>query len=290
MSTITAPGPLVPLDAPLPQPRQFTLLDTVQIVSDSDERWRAGAWVNGYPAARPETHDPCASGTYGLKGSENTDARPMMGSFTVVVGGVCTARSIGPDPAWYKTTLQRWFEAVEAESVERVLVGGDGHFGTFGAYLGDTNMESLSVGAVTPTEGLALLESEIASVGSGVIHVAPATATYWFTNGSIVTGRDGLMRTGLGTPVVVGAGYLGARPDGEDAPAADEEWAFASDQIQIRRGEVTVLPGNYSEALDRSINEVTFYAERDYLLTFVGRQDGSDANHIQAGVLIDRLA
>ena len=97
------------------------------------------------------------------------------------------------------------------------------------------------------------------------------------------------MRTRLGTLVAVGAGYIGVVPDGEAALAADQEWAFATGFVQVRRGELFVNPAVYSQAIDRAFNEVTYYAERNYLLSWVGRQDGSDANHIQAGVLIDRI-
>lgn len=288
MTTITAPGPLLPLDAPLPQPRIATLLDAATAVPEQDERWRAGARVNGYPAGRPNTHDPCSTGTFRAKDAENTGARPAFGSFTVVVGGVCTSVSIGSDPAWYTERLRRWFEAVESEAVERVLATGDGH-SSLGSYLGDANMETLGSAAVSPTEGLALLEDAIAAYGNGMIHVAPATATYWQCAGCI-TVRNNIARTGLGTIVAVGAGYRGAVPDGEEALGAGEEWAFASGFVQYRRGEVQVLGDTYAQSLDRTSNQATFYAERDYLLTFVGRQSPTDDNHVQAGVLIDRLS
>jgi len=288
---VTSPGPLLPLDAPLPQPRRYRLLDAANIADTADERWKAGAWVNGYPAGRPAAHDPCSDGTYRLKNAEATDARPLAGSFTVVVGGVCTARSIGPSLSEYNARLRLWFEAVEGQTVEAVFA--DGLAGsTLGAYLGDPNMEALNGGtAVTPTEGLALLEEEIARVGNGMIHVAPATATYWVSQYLIEAGRDNQMRTRLGTLVAVGAGYIDVVPDnyGAGLPPADTEWAFASGFVQIRRSEVTMLSNDYAQSLDRSSNEVTVYAERDYLLTWVGRQDTGDDNHIQAGVLIDRI-
>ena len=51
---------------------------------------------------------------------------------------------------------------------------------------------------------------------------------------------------------------------------------------------MTILPGNYAQAIDRSQNEVVFIAERSYLLSWVGRIDSNDETNIQAGVLIDR--
>lgn len=294
MSTVTfprtAPGPLVTLDAPLPEKRDFTLLDAARIVQN-EERWQAGAFLNGYPDGRPEALDPCAEGTNRVKNTEAGIAMPLAGSFTVVIGGTCTGSGIGSTADWYKTRLKAAFVAVEAETVERVLA--DGLPGSdLGSYLGDENMETLGSGAVTPTEGLALLEREIATVGNGTIHVAPATATYWVAEHLIEAASRGgtiQMRTKLGTLVVIGAGYTGVVPDGKAVPAADQEWAFASSMIQVRREvDATILPSEYSQALDRSTNEVAFYAERAYLLNWIGRQDTSDEAHIQAGVLIDR--
>lgn len=98
------------------------------------------------------------------------------------------------------------------------------------------------------------------------------------------------MRTKLGTLVVVGAGYTDARPDGQAAPGATEDWAFASGLIQVTSGELQTIPADISQALDRSNNDVLYLAERPYLLVWVGRQDASDDNHVQAGVLVDRAA
>ena len=82
---LTAPGALLPLDAPLPQPRRYTLLDAAQIVPAADDRWMAGAWINGYPAGDVQTVDPCDTGTNRLKDTSAGTARPMAGSFTAVL-------------------------------------------------------------------------------------------------------------------------------------------------------------------------------------------------------------
>lgn len=292
MSTVsfplTAPGPLVPLDAPLPQIRPFRLLDAARIVNDNS-RWETGAWINGYPAGEAAAHDPCADGTYRLKDADASVARPFAGSFTVVLGGTCTARSVGPSLVDYENRLRLAFQALEGEVVERVFV--DGLPGSsLGAYVGDANMESL--GTAVPVEALALLEKEISENGAGMIHVAPATATYWISQYLIEKQTEGgvaQMRTRLGTIVAVGAGYNGVRPDGQNPLASDEEWAFATGFVEIRRGELEIVSNRYAESLDRSDNTVTLYAERDYLITWVGREDTSDAFHTQAGVLVDRL-
>jgi hypothetical protein len=213
----------------------------------------------------------------------------MAGAFTVVQGGSCTAKTVGVDQQWYTDRLALAFQAVEATAVERVMVTGDGH-STLGAYIGDGNLDILASGAAqSRREGLALLENAIAEVGAGIIHVTPAIAALWAGDYLIGVGRDGLMRTlGNGTLVVVGAGYIGATPDEQQGATGSQEWAFATGFIQVRRDDLSILPGQYAQALDRASNEITFYAERDYLISWVGRQDDSDSEHIQAGVLIDR--
>ncbi len=289
---ITSPGPLLPLDAPLPKPRRYTLLDAATKAPDTSDRWMAGAWINDYPSGRPQTHDPCAAGTFRLKAVDAGTARPMVGAFTVVIGGSCTAKSIGPTSSWYTDRLALWFQAVESTAVERILITGDHHAGVLGAYVGDCNMEApAGATAQTRREGLAILENTIAEVGNGIIHVTPALAALW-AGDYLIGAERGQMRTlGNGTLVSVGAGYIGAKPDAYQAPlGASEEWAFATGFIDYHSDDLTMLPGQYAQALDRGSNEVTFYAERDYLLSWVGRQDSNDDQHIQAGVKIGRTS
>ncbi len=144
--------------------------------------------------------------------------------------------------------------------------------------------------AQTRREGLAVLENTLAEVGNGIIHATPAVVALWAGDYLVEQTRDNQIHTtGNGTIVVSGAGYIGVRPDGYPGdPGATAEWAFVTNFIEVRRDDLTILPGQYSQALDRVSNEITFYAERDYLLTWVGRQDSSDDEHTQAGVLIDR--
>lgn len=291
MSVITEPQALLPLDAPLPQPRRYTLLDAAQTIDPAEDRWLAGAWISSYPAGEPHTFDPCSSGTSRVKDIDARVDRPMAGAFTVYVGGSCTGSSIGPRVDEYRRRLLAGFMAVESTAVERTLATGDHHGGSLGAYLGDTNMERLAAGTVTPTEGLALLEDEIAAAGgNGLIHVPPATATYWIGQTLISPDRQNQLRTGLGTLVAVGAGYRDVRPDDYQGLVDGQEWAFATGPVgYIRDPQPEIIPGGMREALDRSSNEATFIAERSYVVAWVGRQDTEDDNHVQAGVLIDRL-
>lgn len=284
--TISAPRGFVPLQAPLPSPRPFGLLDAATLVDPTNQHWLAGGWTGGDAPGPAYTHDPCSTGTDRVKAAAGDIPRQMSGTFNVYLSGFCTAQSVGPNPTWWTDRLRLAFQVYEGAAVERVLATGDGH-STLGSYLGDPNMEVLGGGAVSPAFALALFENEIALAGGGMIHVAPATATYLIAEDLIAPVRN-VMQTKLGTPVAVGAGYIGVTPDGQ-AAAADttQEWAFASGPIQIYRGDIQLIPDNYAEALDRGLNDVLYLAERPYLFNWIARQDGADVDHVQAGALVD---
>lgn len=286
MTTITAPAGLVPLQAPIPSPRPFDLLAAATLVDPANLRWLGGAWTGGDVPGPANTHDPCSSGTDRVKASAGDIAQQMTGTFNVYLTGFCTAQSIGPDPRFWTDRLEMAFQVYEGAAVERVLATGDGH-STLGPYLGDGNMEVLGGGAVPALTALEMFETEIALAGGGMVHVAPATATALLHAG-VIEPRNNVMRTKLGTPVAVGAGYIGAVPDGAGALGTREEWAFASGPIQIyRRDTIETVPANYAEAFDRSNNDVLYIAERPYLFNWIARTDPADDAHVQAGALVD---
>lgn len=286
MSAIMATAGLVALDAPIPSPRQFDLLAAGTLITPGSDRWLAGAWAGGFPPGPAHTHDPCSAGTDRAKIAAGPNATQIAGRFTVYLPGFCTAQSIGPDPTWWTNRLALAFQVYEGAAVERVLLSGDGH-GTLGNALADGNMEVLGSGAVSALRAFELLEEAIAAHGTGIIHAAPATVVAWDSL-YLTENIRGVKRSKTsGNPIAVGAGYMGATPSGQSAPAADHEWAFASGPIEIYRGDLLSVPGNYAQALDRSVNDAVFIAERPYLINWIARQDSTDDDHVQAGVLID---
>lgn len=286
-SPFVAPAGLVPLQAPLPSPPKYDLLNAATIVEPAGNRWLGGGWIGGDFPGPAHTHDPCSSGTNRVKEEAGAVPQQMAGRFVVYLPGFCTAQSVGPDPTFWTDRLELVFKAYEGAAVERVLVNGDGH-GTLGSYLTDTNMKTLGGGAVGALRALELLENEIAPRGGGIIHATPSVATAWESMSLLENIRNKKYTEATGTPVAVGPGYLGAFPAGGSAPASDQEWAFASGPIEIdRQAAIETFPLNYSEAIDRSTNDVLYLAERAYLINWIARQDTSDDDHIQAGVLVD---
>lgn len=287
MTTVIAPAGLVPLQAPLPSPRSYDLLSTLEIREPAEDRWLGGAWTGGYVPGPAFTHDPCSSGSDRVKTGAGQIHTQRSFAFTVYVPGFCTAASIGPDPGYWTERLKDVFRIYESAAVERTLATGDGH-GVLGPYLADENMEVLHGGlALEPVESLGLLEQAVARHGNGLIHAGPRTFTAWKA-ANLVWPDGPVMRTYLGTPVIVGYGYVGIAPAAAPPPLPTQEWAFASGPVEvIRTPEVTTIPANYAEALDRSLNDVLFLAERPYLLNWLAREDQNDNDHTQAGVLVD---
>lgn len=287
MTALTAPVGRLPISAPLPIPRRYTLLDAARDITPESERWLGGIAADGYVPGPASVFDHCATGTARIKDAAHDIAGPSFGAFTVYLLGTCTSASIGPSSAAFSERLALALQAVEAEAVERVFATGEST-PSFGPYLTDANLEMLNTVAVDPVEGLALLEDEIgAKGGGGIIHVTPALATHWISANLIDDARGrGQMQTGLGTPVAVEAGLIGAAT----RTTPGEEVAYATGPVEYMRGDVVSVPTDYSQALDRSNNDVLYIAEREYVLSWVGRSSPSDDNHIQAGVLVDRNA
>lgn len=272
-------GPRFVIDGPLPSPPPFRLVDVATIVPEESPHWMNGAEVRGYPGGEPQGHDGCSTGSGRVKTPGDAPALPSFGAFTAYLESSCTSRSIITQDD-FKARVAAVFGAVESFAVEREFVQAE--WTGDNPHLTDTNLAKVAAGAaVSPTNGLALLEDAIGRTAkAGVIHATPAIVTAWDALGHLTEQSGGKLFTGRGTPVVVGDGYIGAHPDGSGAPSACQGWAFATGPVQIRRENLYVNPPTLAEALERALNDVTFYAERAYLVTW--------DTDLQAGALIDR--
>ncbi len=278
--------PAAVLSAPLPVPRRFTLLDAATVVLETG-RFPSSATIEDYPQGDVDVQIAGVTGSLGVKAINATIDFEDVKAFTAYLAVECT--TVNAKRPEFRTRLQAAFRALEATAVERMLVDADGTLET--PYLTDGNMETLASGSgVSVVEGIALLENAIALVGNGMIHVTPGIASAMAAETDVVRRSPGVLETALGTVIVVGAGYIGAYPMGGSAPSAGEEWAFASGFVEVHRDEDQILAPTIGQSMNRETNDVTYIAERNYLLAWVGRQSDSDPNHVQAGVLIDRSA
>lgn len=288
-------GPIARIDGPPPIRRPYGLLQAaeapstgVRIVIDPDglgiDRWANAVETSPYPKGKAYTFDQCAA-TGGSKAKGESAVGEQFGSFLVYMPYTCTAHSVG-DHADFKRKLLVAFAPVEDHAVERVLLAGDGTM-ILNARLADgTGSFPNGNGVTSAISAIQLLEKEIANKGFGrlgVIHMSPQVALAANAQGTALVEKNGILRTVNGTPVIPGTGYADGTtfPTGKSAPAnTNEEWVYASGPIDIRRGDVFTVPDTPAEATDRSSNEVTYRAERQYVIDW--------DTTIHAAVRVDR--
>lgn len=284
--SVTAVGPALDLDGPLPVARWYSLLETPGVVvNDADSHWLSGVNVIGYPAGVPDLWEPCSTGTMRVKseGSEQPQAR--FDAIAVYFPLLCSSHGMGMAAIEdMRGKVERALDATLSYGVERSLAAGT-PFST-NPFFGDGNMEVLAEGAaVNPSVGLAYLENAGAfrQGRQFMIHATPAVVSRWgfeetpTDNGVQEEPPPRTLRTANGTPVISGAGYIGVHPVGEAGPGATTDWVFATDIVQVRieDGPRTEI----SESVDRNSNEVLFRAERFVLADWPGA--------LQLGILID---
>ncbi len=245
-------------------------------------RWGNGAQVYPYPIDGGYSWDPCSTGSLRTKEDGETPPLPIFSSFTAYLPETCTSsRIVSPD--YFRARASLAFAAVESAIYENVLAHGGALNGFDQPYLGDTNLVLLSLAAVSPKEGLALLEDAIGGTHRrGMIHATPATMIAWSFFGEAIQKVGGALQTSGGNDVVVGDGYIGVLPDTHaGAITSTQAWAFASGPVQVRREPtIRIYPDELKQALNREENIVTYRAERDALVTW--------DTVLQVGVLIDR--
>jgi hypothetical protein len=117
---------------------------------------------------------------------------------------------------------------------------------------------------VTPGVALVVLSQALANCGSGgrgMIHATPGMVERW-VNLSGVQCDDSLIWTcARGDIIVDGSGYPGLGPIGQPPPGPNETWVYATGMVNIRLGDPEVFPKEFSEALDRRTNTVTYRGE-----------------------------
>ena len=274
-------GPPETVSAPRPQPARWNLFTVAQAIPpEAPERWLNGVSVWPFPAGPGDGWDPCGEGTFRPKAAGDDLALPEFNAFVAYIAETCSSFS-ARDWAEFMGRADAALAAVEPFHAERQLATGD--YLLFNSqpnpYLADSNADVL--GSLGEVAALVALENAIADTGkAGVIHATPGTVTAWAAE-SLLLVEGGALRTYVGTPVVSGAGYRGARPVNEAAPSATAEWAFATGPVLYGRGNVVrANPPTLAEALDRSDNTITYRAERDLLVAW--------DMQLQAAVLVDR--
>lgn len=270
-------APLQTLNGPRPVAPRYGLVQAAGVVPDGDEHWLNGAAIRPYPVSPVAAWDPLslASGP-NVKDEGETPPAPEFQAYALYLPETCTARGVGPLEE-FRARATTAFAAREGGAVEHEFWTGS--LIPANPHLMDGNATVLAVASTSPTNGLAMLEQAIADTQqAGMIHATPATVTAWV--GALLLQRNGAnLETMLGTTVVPGVGYPGTGP-GTGALSATEDWAFATGMVEVRRTEPFLVPDGIEQALLRSMNDVTYRAERYVLTTW--------DTTLQAGVIIDR--
>jgi hypothetical protein len=259
----------------------YGLLSVAQ-EADVEAITRGGANIWPYPAALPMAEDPCATGTSREKAVPDAITLPApFPSWTAYLGDICT----GVSEQRFREMQGKTNAAFAARigfALERQLVNAE-----FAAapHLGDDNVTLLNSGGATAAAvAVAFLEDAIAQTAQdGVIHVTPAVVG--FLGGNHFRDDRGTLRTTRGTPVAVGAGYVGSdtptsggTPD--TAAGVGQSWLYATGPVMYRLGAQIILhPETITQALDRSDNTVVYRAEQDAWVAW--------DTQLQAAVLAD---
>lgn len=265
-------GPRFVVGSPAPEPLRYTLLDVARIVAEDTGRWANGLTVAPRPRGPLHTWETTrdGNGTATKVMDQGVGDAADFDALTVYLPVHCTGRGVAAALAAFEADAREAFAAFEPHLVEAIF---------WERELATADADTLAAGAVTLKDGISLLEEAIGDTGEGgVIHVGRRIGSRAAIDAGL-TADGPIMRTKLGTPVVIGAGYPGTSPDG-DAPAdADAGWAYATGPLEARRSGVEVVPGDTAAALDRGTNDYVILVERDYLVSW--------DRALHAAVLID---
>lgn len=135
-------------------------------------------------------------------------------------------------------------------------------------FLANNDANTVSNGALAEANALSCLEDALASCGCGrsMIHATPGVVTMW-RSFHLVERVGNLLVTVNDTIVVPDAGYDGSGPDGQ-AAADGSVWAYGTGLVDVRLGNVQVVPDSVAGGVDRSVNNLEVRAQRLGLATF----------------------
>ena len=273
-------GPLV--RGPRPEEsRRFGLLDVVTPQGVEDQHWMVGGinWEDFLCENNVQSFlDVCPPTTGFTKPKSretnfcHADPFQVIESFDCSVGGRARQYTAGEAFEIARQRLLTW----EEYSVEQTFWTGIAANGVVNPSLAFGNEEcdiapfdlTPLAGAVNPVAAIATLEDVMADIlpNGGLIHVPYGLAAY-LENFRLMEREGNRMYTPTGNGYVLGAGYPGTGPANVVADPG-ETWIFATGPVGVWRSDLYQTPTDLSESIDRSINDVTVYAERYYAVGF----------------------
>jgi hypothetical protein len=265
----TCPPLYVP--APACQPYGFGLFSVAQFPQAADPHFECGVQYEPDSCQRAfcwtDDCDPNTTPTDKVI----PEGVPLVtaSAFTVYAGFNC--KIVGRTPQDIESRARTALELGEQRAVERAYWTGECGANPHLANPDCTVLNAVAgaPGALNIVSGLEALESYLGdnSPCSGVIH-APRGVEPLMARSHLLEGSSGTQkRTGLGTRVAFGGGYVvNTGPDGTVAPAGTA-WLYATGEVAIWRGSVYVNPDSVRQALNRITNRVELIAERTYVVS-----------------------
>lgn len=204
---------------------------------------------------------PVACGTNpDITNWEASDGVLSVTPFLVMATSECG--KLGQSDAEVEARVRRRLQLNEQHAVERAFWGGTADLP---GYLQSITVDEL---APVPTGGMtaavSVLEQALADNYGlpGLIHIRPRLAA-WMAQAGQIRWDGGVAKTQRGNLLVIGNGYSGEGPAGED-PTSTTEWIYATGRVLAWRDEVFVPP--LRQVFNRSNNQQRALAMRNYAL------------------------
>jgi hypothetical protein len=271
-------APRTPVNAPQAAAPRVGLIATARVLQgdtvDAPGRWTGGFSYLPEACAAGGTLDPCNPGSMSVAAGntpDNVDYDPVV----LWEGDTCSAMDLPRD---YQGRARRLLVACQSKQLAAELWKGTQAQAMTDApnrWLASDEANTVTNGALSEVNALACLEDALAacSCGRAMIHATPGTVTQWRSHGLIerLPASGGVVYvTAMDTLVIGDAGYDGSGPDGQSA-ASGSVWAYGTDLVDVRLGDIRILPdGDIRQAVNRSTNDITYWAERYAAATWGG--------------------
>lgn len=251
--------------------RPYGLLSSIEPVHLSDPHWQTGLeWESDCSVAVTGTLPPCPDPV----AAKSTDGGLIFCSadpFTVYGSYKCPP--VGRPAGEARVIAENRLKRNKEWAVERIFWTGITPVGTVNPSLqgGNDTCEITPVdltpvaGALSPVAAIAALESNIADCipgALGVIHVNFGLLPFMARDYLLVE-KNGKYYTPSGQLIVAGAGYPGSGPGNVPADPG-ETWIFSSGPVAVYNSDIFFTPSHIDQAVNRSLNDVTFWAEQTY--------------------------
>jgi hypothetical protein len=253
------------VEAPKVVPSAFGLLAVVKPENSADEdRWIRGFSQEWETEVSNLVNFDDTDTTFDVVGTRATPVRHKLIKpfFIEATEDISTFGFLGLDRV---ARITRQIEAGSQKAIEQelwdgVIRKGESHENLA---LSDAAVTVLGGGtAYAPRRALSLLEQGIAEASQfgeqGLIHMTRDVATILSSNSNMLF-HDKVkehLQTFGGTPVVVGNGYSGNGPDGDNHATASDtnKWMYATGTVRVYLGDVDVVNDNLAQGYDVSGN------------------------------------